>query len=40
MARRRRRRGREEEVAFPAEGQDEYEVLAGAAPGSSFRPCR
>lgn len=36
---RRRRRG-EEEVAFPAEGQDEHEVLAGAALGSSFRSCR
>lgn len=40
MARRQRRRSRQEEIAFPAEDQDEHEVLAGAASGSSFRPCR
>lgn len=34
----RRRRRRREKVTFPVE--DEYEVLAGAALGSSFCPCR
>jgi len=30
----------EEDNTFPVKGQDEHEVLAGAALGSSFRPCR